>query len=302
MRAIVVGALLALLIGLSLSPGATADTMQPPPATAGPVAVNSVPMFAENTIWYLNPRNFPTLGQSFYLAKPIKLTAVAAYVNTNITLLTPNGVKMMENPDNYSEEELEAERQALHLEDWPFEVRLTVRIFKHEDAIPTQFSVRDGTWALTAHKVQIREAQTDRALVTLFRNGPVLGPGNYLVAWTMEDVPKEILSITLSGTQEGRRGELRNYPGGAAYVAYAAYGGDIFNEHTTKTLDAAVAGRNDWCRGDLQIWVMGRSVKKGVPTTQGTMLTGGTRVEPFVPPVDVGTRCWANNHTLQPRL
>lgn len=302
MRAIVVGSSLALLVGLSLAPGASADTMQPPPASAGPVVVNSVPMFAENTIWYLNPRNFPTLGQTFSLAKPTKLMAVATYVNTNITLLTPTGVKMMESPEKYTDEELEAEHRALHLEDWPFEVKLTVRIFKHQAAIPTQFSVRDGSWTLVAHKVQVREAQTDRALVTSFKSGPVLGPGNYLVAWTMEDVPKEILSITLSGTQEGRQGELRNYSGGAAYVAYAGYGGDIFNEHTTKTLDAAQAGRNDWCRGDLQIWVMGRSVKKGVPATQGEVLTGGTRIEPFVPPVNVGTRCWATNHTLQPRL
>ena len=65
---------------------------------------------------------------------------------------------------------------------------------------------------------------------------------------------------------------------------------------------AQTAGRNDWCRGDLQVWIMGQPVGPKARPTRGTLLSGGTRVEPYIPTVDVGKKCWSDPHTLQPRL
>lgn len=285
-----------------VAPSVSADVMKPPPAKAGPVVVNSVPIFEENTIWYMNPRFFNTIGQSFKVDTPFRLTAVSTYVNINMTLLTPKGIEMIEGPQGSAHPGIEGESRAVHREDWKFPVTLTVNLYRSDGPIPTQFDVRDGNWRLITKRVQKRYAYTDRALVTRFARGPVVGPGHYLVTWTMEDVPRNILSITFSGTQEGRNGELADYEAGTAYISYKGSSGSIFNQHTTKTLDEQVTGRNDWCRGDLQIWIMGRKVKPTTPVKLGKRLTGGTPITPYVPPVEVGTRCWREPHQLQPRL
>jgi hypothetical protein len=260
-----------------------------PPRGLGTPVVSVVPLWQLNSPYYVSARHFPTVGQSIALTRPIRLTAVVPHMSDRTTLLTPEGIQIMDTPgaeEAASQQTLERVEITQFRRNYEIPTRLTTRIYRHDGPIPANFDIFDGSFTLEASVTARRVIRTGNPLVVRFPDRPLLEAGYYLVVFAFDDLPRKVLTLFISGREEGLRGQDQVYPFGRPYYADAETPG-VFQEGLFKYSGAGDTdwGEDNWCRGDIQMWVFGDLAPGPGMTPERT--TGN----PMGPRPDKG-RCW----------
>lgn len=236
---------------------AKADTTATLPP--GKVALSTVTMNQKNSEWYLSPYFFRTLGQTFQVPRPTTVTKAALHFSPAVTtLLTPEGVKLMKDPQNIDWSDPKTQGIEIFNDDpkYSFNTKATFRIFS---------GVKDGlaesldTNSLTLVKQVTRNVKISHNGYLAFDLGTVALPtGKYLATITLDNVPKNVLTVFLDGRNfGGPKSKTDVYPQGQAYRAKD--GSDaIFEQHDSKRQPVSSVGKDVFDPGDLVLSFIGR--------------------------------------------
>jgi hypothetical protein len=262
-----------------------------PPASLGKPVISVVPLGKLGGHYYVSNRHFPTVGQSIAVTKPIRLTEVVPHMSDRTTLLSAEGMRVFDTPgfeDTASPEVLDRIEVTQFKRNYKIPTTLTTSVYQHAGPIPPNFDINDGTYTLKAQRVEKRVISTGNPLVVKFPEKPLLEAGYYLVVFQFADLPRKVLTLFISGRQEGLKGQDQIYPYGRPYYSDAETPG-IFQEGLMKYIRAdgsgADWGKDTWCRGDIQMWVFGD------PAPGPTMKPVRTSGNPQGPDPD-RDRCW----------
>jgi hypothetical protein len=210
--------------------------------------------------FYLSPRNFPSVGQSFALATPVELKSIGVAINDRVTLLTPEGVESFrKDPTGMSLSQAQASsvEKAVFDPNYEFPAKVEVKVYKHKNGpIPSNFDIRNPNFELIFDEAKKSTINLESIYKTKINETLKLDAGYYLAVWRITETPENILSIFLSGRPERLDGSNNAYPYGRTYSANTE-SENSFNEHPTKSGEVDSSGNDIWCRGDLQIFVEG---------------------------------------------
>lgn len=224
----------------------------------------TVPIGTQGHPFYLSPRNFAQVGQSFALDQPIKLTAIGVAINQRVTLLTPEGVELFRQDStgmSLSKSKANEVEKALFDPDYEFQAKVEVNLYKHKSGpIPSNFDIRDPNFELIFNEVKNSTIYLENTYKSKLNNELKLPAGYYLIIWKITQTPENILTIFLSGRPEKLDGSNNAYLYGRTYKANNE-SEFSFNEHPTKSGEVDASGQDIWCRGDLQIFVEGEILR-----------------------------------------
>ena len=219
----------------------------------------TVPLGTLSGEFDLNPRNFPSAGQSFALEEPIILKWIAIPISDRMTLLTPEGIeKFKKDPTGVSISASEAAEMQISVSasNYSFPADVEVFIYRHKSGpIPSSVDTRNQNFELVFRERKKSDIKLESLYKTEFQNNLILTPGYYLAVWRITNPPENVLSIYLSGRTEKLDGSDNAYLFGRTYSTRdSEY---LFYENTTQSGELDRNGGEIWCRGDLQIFMEG---------------------------------------------
>lgn len=260
-----------------------------PPAYLGPPTISVVPLWKLNGPYYINNRGYPNVAQSIAVTKPMRLRAVAPHMSDRTTLLTPEGIRLIDTPgweQQATPEELQRVEITQFKRNYRIPTKLTTEVYRHDGPIPASFRLDTGDLELVVSTTERRVIKTGNPLVVEFDKRPLLRAGYYVVVFRFHDLPRKVLTLFISGREEGLKGRDQIYPWGRPYYAETS-DPNLFNEGLFKYSGGpdTAWGEDKWCRGDLQLWIFGDPAPgPGMKPKATTGLAPG-------PKPDVG-RCW----------
>ena len=235
------------------------DTKPSPPQ--GKTVVKTLVGGPGNASWYVSPYFFPEVAQTVRVDRASTIDAVAVLFAPSVTtLLTPQGVQLMKNPSTI---------------DWSDPKTQGIEIFNNDPgySFPATVTVRlysgvQNPLAQTIDPATLKEIAASTKKVRISHNGYLtmplpetdLAPGDYLVTIAFSDVPKNVLTIFLRGSNfGGPKNKVDAYPQGQAYqVRDPAEGGYAFNRATTKRQPVSAVGQDVLDPGDLLVILLKR--------------------------------------------
>ena len=227
--------------------------------------LTTVPLGTLGHPFYLSSRNFPSVGQSFALESGIELTSIGVHVNQRVTLLTPEGVELFRRDPtgmSLSKEKAGQVEKALFNPGYKFPATVEVFLYRHNPGpIPSNFDIRSANFELVFNEKQDTTIRVETIYQTTITTKLTLNAGYYLAVWRITNPPEDVLSIFLSGRPEGLDGSENAYVYGRTYSANSE-AEFLFNEHPTKSGEVDSKGEDIWCRGDLQIFIVGTKIEK----------------------------------------
>jgi hypothetical protein len=223
----------------------------------------TVPLWTLGHPFYLSPRNFPSVGQSFALESPINLESIGVHVNQRVTLLTAEGVELFrQDPTGMSLSKSKASEveKAVFDPSYKFPATVEIFIYKHKEGpIPSNFDIFSPNFELVFNEKKQSTVKLESIYKSKVKGDLLLEAGYYLAVWKITNTPENVLTVFLSGRPEQLDGNNNAYPFGRTYSANSGYD-HLFNEHPTKSGKKDSTGGDIWCRGDLQIFIEGSSV------------------------------------------
>lgn len=234
-----------------------ADTTPQPPS--GKVALATVGAGGKNSEWYLSPYFFSTLGQTFKVQKPTTVTKAAWHFSPAVTtLLTPEGVKLLENPETIDWSDPKTQGIEIFNDDpkYSFKTKATFTLYS---GVKNGLASNLDTDSLTPVTQVAREVAISHNGYLTFNLGSLnLPPGNYFATITLADVPRDVLTVFLDGRNFGGPQSKKDaYPQGQAYRVSDG-SSTKFQPHDAKRQPVSSSGRDTFDPGDLELILIGK--------------------------------------------